>query len=309
MIANKQIKKEIRSTRFIHGVIHTVFLWFGLTTAASGQVGAIDPLLFLNHFFVVVDEPTYQDIQDSEFLRNIFAVTQSRTTKRNDAEYSGFYLYGETTYFEFLKESNSTWQSGIVLSPDDDGNLERITRSNLPQLYMNLDPVAREFDGAQVPWFFTARNFGYPVATQLGFGIMQYHPDYLSQYHPDIEPQLRGVSRRDVLIRYAAIEGVSQSDRLLGDVTGITVVAAPAERAALGRIFESLEFTSNFSSDQDIFTGNDFELKVSARTNSTSKITEVRLQLNREKIEEETLEFGASSRLHITETGIAFWSF
>lgn len=290
-------------------IVQPVIFWCGLTTTVSAQVAASDPLLFLNHFFVVVDETTYQDIQDSAFLKDTFAVTKSRTTTRTDAEYSGFYVYGENTYFEILTKSLNSWQSGFILSGDDEESLENVKHSALSQLYISLDPVTREFEGEQIPWFFTAGNLGYPVASQLGFGIMEYHPQYLSKYYPNIAPQSRGVSRREVLTRYAAIEGMSQRDRLLGDVTGITIAAAPAERTALARIFESLRFTSDFGSVEDSFTGNDFELKVSPRTNSLSKITEVRLQLNREITEEVTLEFGDSSRLHISTNGVAFWSF
>ena len=190
---NNRIKKVALRTPIIQGVIQTVVFWFGLTTTTSAQVEASDPLLFLNHFFVVVDETTYQDIQASAFLKNTFAVTQSRTTIRNDAQYSGFYVYGENTYFEVLTKSLSSWQSGFILSGDDEESLENVKRSNLPQLYINLDPVTREFEGAQVPWFFTARNSGYPVAGLLGFGIMEYHPQYLSEYYPGLEPLSRGV--------------------------------------------------------------------------------------------------------------------
>lgn len=81
------------------------------------------------------------------------------------------------------------------------------------------------------------------------------------------------------------------------------------KETALYRIFESLEFTSIVGSNEYILTGNNFELKISPRTNSMSKITELRLQLNRESTEAMTLEFGASSRLHIATDGMAYWSF
>ncbi|MBL4581243.1 MAG: hypothetical protein JKY29_05440 [Gammaproteobacteria bacterium] len=286
-----------------------LIIWFGLITAASAQVKANDPLLSLNHFFVVVDETTYQDIQDNAFLKNTFAITQSRTTIRNDTEYSGFYVYGENTYFEIITKSLGTWQSGIFLSGDDEEDLERVKENNLPHLYISSKPVTREFEGEQIPWFVTAGNFEYPMASQLGFGIMEYHPQYLAQYYPDIEPQSRGVSRKEVLTRYAAIEGVSQSDRIFGNVVGITIAASPVERRALGRIFESLGFTPTATSNESILTGNNFELKILPRTNSISKITAVKLQLNRENTEEVTLEFGASSSLEISTNGMAYWRF
>ena len=290
-------------------ITHILTLWLGLAALASAQSTSNEPLVFLNHFFIVVDQTTYQDIQDSEYLKRTFAVTESRTTTGNDASYSGFYIYGENTYFEFLTKSLRPWQSAIILSGDKGGSLENIRDSQLPQLEISSRPITREFEGRQVPWFFTAENLDYPGYSQFDIGIMEYHPQYLFQYYPEEQPQSRGVSRKEVLARYASIMDISQSDRLFKDVIGITVTVTSSERAALLEFFKLLGFAVTSEGDYDVLTGNEFELKVTSIPNSMSRIIEVRMQLDGDHTEEMTLQFGTDSILHISEDGRAVWSF
>jgi hypothetical protein len=55
-----------------------------------------DPLLqvFLNHFYVVLDSPTYKAVEGDAFLRLHFAVNEKRTTTNADVTYTGLYFYG-----------------------------------------------------------------------------------------------------------------------------------------------------------------------------------------------------------------------
>src|SRR5918998_6248173 len=78
---------------------------FLLGGSALGQGKAKRPPVFLNHFFVVVDSATYKDVERSAFLRQEFAVTERRTTVRNDVSYTALYFYGVNTYFEFFDAS------------------------------------------------------------------------------------------------------------------------------------------------------------------------------------------------------------
>lgn len=283
-------------------------LWLALFTVASAQVSNSDQFVFLNHFFVVVDESTYRDIEDSDFLKHVLSVTETRVTRRNDASYSGYYMYGGSTYFEFLTKSLNPWESAIILSGDTEGAMERVKDSQIPQMDISSIPITREFEGQQVPWFFIAGNLGYPTRREFGVGIMEYHPHYLSKYYPMEEPRSGGVSRKDVLTRYASIMGESQAERILNDVVGITVSVTPSERTALLQLFRSIGFISVAEGDYDVLMGSDFELRITSIPNTMSRITEVRLSLDENYTENRTLRFGAESILRISE-GEAVWSF
>ena len=52
-------------------------LFEGSTPVA--QLGSL-PQVFLNHFYVVLDSPTYKAVEGDAFLRRHFAVSEKRTT-------------------------------------------------------------------------------------------------------------------------------------------------------------------------------------------------------------------------------------
>ena len=294
----------------MRSIVQAFILCLGLASAPFTQgVEADVPQVSLNHFFVVVDEATFEDIRTSEYLRETFAVTETKVTQRSDATYSGFYVYGENTYFEILTRSLSLWESAIILSGDQAGDLERIRSSQLPQLIINQSPITREYRGSQIPWFTPAENLPYPSYSKLGLGLMEYHPSYLTQYYPNPLLLTTSVSRRDVLARYASILGIEQSDRLLKDVIGITANVARSDRFEFSRFFETLGFEPTEDADSVSFTGNAFKLTVASSSSSISRVREVRLQLREAPDTETTLEFGENSLLHITDDGKAVWSF
>ena len=66
------------------------------------------PKVYLNHFFLLVDSSTYKYIAESDFIKNEFAHFEERTTVvENNESYSGAYIYGKNTYFEFFDKSES----------------------------------------------------------------------------------------------------------------------------------------------------------------------------------------------------------
>lgn len=66
------------------------------------------PKVYLNHFYLLLNSSTYKDVVESDFIKNEFSHFEERTTIVNAGEsYSGAYIYGENTYFEFFDESQS----------------------------------------------------------------------------------------------------------------------------------------------------------------------------------------------------------
>ncbi len=291
-------------------IAHSLTLALCLTTASlSHSANSTDANISLNHFFVIVDEATFRDIQENRYLRNTFAVTETRTTRRNDHTYSGFYVYGSNTYFEIMTESASLWESAIILSGDSEGELQRLKEAHLPQLDISMSPISREFEDRQVPWFYTAENIPYDMFSKLGVGILEYHPQYLSQYYPDTASRVIEANRKNVLARYASILDISPSARLFEDVVGITATVLASERSALIRLFESLGFVATMHDDYSTLTSQEFELRLTSRPGSLSRILEVQLQLNKTPPSEVLLQFGGNSTLRISTDGNAVWAF
>src|ERR1043166_8884463 len=109
-------------------------------TAAAALV------VFLNHFFVVLDHDTYAAIDANAFLTREFAPFERRTTVRNDRSYTGVYFYGTNTYFEFFDATTQKGTAGIAFSPEMPGAIE----AEVPSL------ITRKLGDAQAPWFWAA---------------------------------------------------------------------------------------------------------------------------------------------------------
>ena len=91
---------------------------------AASHVTAADergPAVTLNHFYVVVDAPTYEAARTSPFLTREFAPFEARTTVRNDKSYTGIYWYGRRTYFELFEpgEQGPAGASGLALGVEE----------------------------------------------------------------------------------------------------------------------------------------------------------------------------------------------
>src|SRR5438874_5933325 len=88
-------------------------------------------LVFLNHFFVVLDHDTYAAIESNAFLTRELAPFERRTTVRNDRSYTGIYFYGNNTYFEFFDATQSSFRKGtdgLAFTPEEPGSIQTIQK-------------------------------------------------------------------------------------------------------------------------------------------------------------------------------------
>lgn len=189
-------------------------------TAAAALV------VFLNHFFVVLDHETYAAIDANAFLTRELAPFERRTTVRNDRSYTGIYFYGTNTYFEFFDASGAgTFRKGtdgIALTPEEPGAIRRLSDIEPPEL------VTRKLGDAQVPWFWASDLKGLPADAAVDSWLMEYHADFLAQWHPEKSRAERGIARRSILARYKAVLPEVPAPSHFVDVREITVAADPA---------------------------------------------------------------------------------
>ncbi len=54
------------------------------------------PPVFLNHFFLTLDQATFQAVKSLDWFRTVFAPFKERTTKRNDTTYCAYRKYRNT---------------------------------------------------------------------------------------------------------------------------------------------------------------------------------------------------------------------
>ena len=227
----------------------------------ADQKPAFKPEVHLNHAFIVPDAKTYDAIRNSDFVKQ-FAVWEERTTHRKDITYTGFYLYGRHTYFEFLKpdERNPVGASKIAFGVDRSGDLDLLQkRAEAAGIKTEIKTITRAFNGKDVDWFRSLEEKD-EKDSPLSVWTLEYVPTFLHQWDPPMV-ELGGVRREDVLQRYAQVVKQWPIKKPMVDIIGISIEMPEAEIAesleecaSLGLATERKENTASCSTgDQLIY--------------------------------------------------------
>ena len=271
------------------------------------------PQVFLNHFYVVIDSATYKDIEQSPFLRREFAVTEQRTTVRTDRTYTGLYFYGTNTYFEFFDVSSDTSRqpgfSGIALGVDQTGELQAVARVLSAAFPVVQDTITRQYNGKQVPWFYAGEQKDFPIDSDLGVWFMEYHPRFLEEWNPQPGVRNQGVSRKQILQRYAAVLKDVPAEPYFQDVVVLTVAVDEAHRKKLAGLFKLLGYSERTVGDAKVLKGPDIELRLLQQTEVARGIQEITMRVRRKPQGQAEFRFGTKSVLRFRGNGLATWSF
>jgi hypothetical protein len=270
------------------------------------------PQVFLNHFYVVLDSPTYKAVEEDAFLRQHFAVNEKRTTTNAEMTYTGLYFYGFNTYFEFFDIGNSPkdWvgASAIAFGVDQPGAIRVLQEKLGPSLEPNLKSVTRLYHGKQIPWFFMATSRSLPYESGLSCWLMEYHPEFLGNWNPQPKGTNRGISRKEILQRYSEVLKPVDEPRL-EDVVGLTVAVDASDRNSLIHFCLQLGYQIENQQNENVIAvhGPDFVLLLIPATESVRGVREIKMRTRnlpeREKehqLGQSTLKFAGSS---------AIWSF
>ena len=257
--------------------------------AASGLAALVSvtaaaargPAVALNHFYVVVDAPTYEAARTSPFLTREFAPFEARTTVRNDKSYTGIYWYGRRTYFELFEpgEQGPAGASGLALGVEEPDASALVTgrwEDALGTAGGGL--VTRKTETDEVPWFEMTYAREIPG---LRVWLMEYHRDFLARWYGTLTTA-RSITRADVLDRYVA--KIGQSDRrdtaLLKDVTALTIALAPAERETLVKQLRAVGWTATDEAEAVVCRGPESErLRLVTPADAGTGIVEVEFSL------------------------------
>ena len=203
--------------------------------------------VLLNHLFLSLDSGTYQSISESDFLRTEFAVSETRTTIRNDYPdgYTGVYFYGDETYFEFFDSGNSVFplgSFGIATGFEVKGQLESV-KQDLDALGGGIaHPVDRMVEGEAIPWFtglFSKTETGYGGPSVWG---MEYSAGFIQEWLGYASGLDGSILQRDLLHSYAIKLGQTElrEKALMKDVTFIDAVLKPEFLAAFSEQFTTM---------------------------------------------------------------------
>jgi hypothetical protein len=276
------------------------------------------PKVYLNHFFLTLDAQTYKDIEKSDFIKKEFAFFEERTTVVNNEEsYSGAYIYGENTYFEFFDESKSQDSSTTGLTSAIAFGVEKKdgikTIQNKLKDYKNgyMALRTRELNGVQIPWFTMAAVFYGNHGPDVTTWVMEYHEDFLKKWHPELLPETPGIRRKDILKRYAAkIEGPGLlGDKILKDVIEVYIRLNPEDLKMLKEELSVLGFAYSREGNKTKCSGTDVSIVIDPIDGVNGKITGIKMSCRPHKYIDKTFVFGKKSRLALHEDKTAIWTF
>src|SRR5215831_5077506 len=213
------------------------------------------PQVFLNHFYVVLDSPTYKAIEQDGFLRKRFAVNEKRTTTNAEMTYTGLYFYGLNTYFEFFEIGNSpkdcVGDSAIAFGVDQPGAIRVLQEKLGPSFEPNLKSVTRLYQGNQIPWFFLATPRSLPYGGRLSCWVMEYQPEFLANWNLRPGRTNRGISRKEILQRYCEVLKPVDEPRL-EDVVGLTVAVDASDKNSLIDFCLQLSYQIERKQNEDV---------------------------------------------------------
>lgn len=270
------------------------------------------PPVPLNHFYVVLDSATYKAIEQSSFLRKEFAVNEQRTTTRTDISYTGVYFYGTHTYFEFFDASDTAIgklsDSGVAFGVDQPGALEAI-KTELASDFFVGDAITRGFEGKQVPWFYMGVPKNFSQTSGLRFWIMEYHPRFLVEWNSGSTDKNQGISRKEILKRYADVLKDLPSKPYFKDVVGITIAVDESTQKRFVHLCKLLGYRQRVTGTTTVLNGDDIELRIIPQTNSVRGIQEITLQVAGKPDKQTEFRFGQKSVLRFQGNGLAKWTF
>jgi hypothetical protein len=268
-----------------------------MIVSAEEQVAEVH----LNHAYVVPDLSTYEAIRSSDLVKQL-AVWEERTTRRRDQTYTGFYLYGRHTYFEFLLPSEKfrVGEFAVAFGVDRSGELDRLQRrAEAAGMKTEIQEIRRPLDGTDVAWFRSLSRTDYDQP-HVNIWTLEYVPTFLTEWHPSSVGK-SGVRREEVLSRYAGVVRQKHDDKPMADVTDLWIDLAPSDLRESLRECEVLGFqVSGGDCTDGQFT---VHLKESTKTIG---LTKVRFALHKPMAEGEH-QIGAT-KLTI-EGKAAIWNF
>ncbi|HEY7914993.1 MAG TPA: DUF5829 family protein [Blastocatellia bacterium] len=289
-----------------------------IISSPAGQVGSeqrkmtSQAIVSLNHFFVVLDSATYRAMEQDDFLRNQFAVTEKRTTVRTDTTYTGLYFYGTNTYFEFFDASGGAMRNfgaaGLAFGVDRNGLVDELKADPGSPFRVNPAPITRGLNDRQVPWFYMIVPRDFPISSGLSLWVMEYHPRFLAEWNsePDDSP---GVSRKDILGRYKKVLGRAEAKTYFEDVVAMTIALDEAAAKRLFELCQSLGFNARTEPGATLLEGPDLRLKIVPRSVDAQGIREVTMRVGGRPPGRGEFRFGPKVGLRFHGDNLATWSF
>jgi len=273
-----------------------------LLTCAPAFPADAPPTVFLNHFWIALDQATYDALRTSHQVAALGAAKEQKVVA-GDQNWSGFYWMARQTYMEFfgaaaLPDDTQLGDCGIGLSVETPGGVavlaERLRTAFGDRI--ETDKQVRTTPTGEIPWY-TAAHFKEPQTTAVW--VMELDPGYLAARHPETPV-------RDPLSRQQERFWDYRPDQILDNVVGLTLALRQEDASQLATQLELFGWSVRPTGAGFLATGPEVEIRVVPAGTRTG-IKEVRLHLRR-PVPRQTLPLGKAELRLAGATGqLVFW--
>jgi hypothetical protein len=221
------------------------------------------------------------------------------------------YVRGSTTYLELMGPSNSfgepVGKCGIGLTVEQPGSIARV-RDALARVFPgeienSLVDWTKDVD-QPVHWYQLVNRSRNPEHPDLFLWVNGYQPEFFHWLDPGLDLKELGISRsRFLKPRY-------RPERLLENVTRVTIAADEAGRDALAKQFSALGYASSTGpAGQVVVRSKETVFELVEPSDERTGIISIECRLNRRLSAPRVERFGPRSVLRIENDGKATWSF
>jgi Family of unknown function (DUF5829) len=189
-----------------------------LSYAPAFSADAPPPVL-LSHFWIALDQATYDALRTSNQVAALGAVKEQKVVAGSE-NWSGFYWTARQTYMEFfgaaaLPDKTLVGDCGIGLAVETPGGVAAVAE-RLRTVFgdkIETEKQVRTTATGDIPWY-TSTHMKDPQTTAMW--VMELDPGYLAARHPE-------ASVREPLSRQQERSWDYRPDQTLDNVVGLTL--------------------------------------------------------------------------------------
>jgi hypothetical protein len=261
--------------------------------------------VFFTHFYVALDQPTYDAMRKSPEIAALAAV-EVRHVIAGSESWTGFYVSGRQTYMEFygpatLDKDMRVGDCGLGLTVEEAGGVAEIADRLRTRFgdKVEVDTTPAKTDSGTVPWFQSAdlKTDGPRI---LSTWFMEIDPGYLAAIHP-------GAAIEHPLSRQQYLSWKFLPDHPLDDVVGLTLRLNAADRSQLATELELAGWKVSTAKSGFVATGPDIQVTVEP-ARGREGIQKVEMRLRKSVSKQEILLGNAKLRLEGTAGQLIFWT-
>jgi hypothetical protein len=200
------------------------------------------PQVNFNHFYLVIDSSDLSAIQNSEFIKNEFAATITRTTKAENGEtWTGTYMQGVNNYFEIFDSSGGgvpLGNVGVGLSVDGIGEIKMLNSALSKKYQTDIHLREKQYADKKIPWFTSLgiKDSVFDSISHIEFWIMEYKQEYFDYNHLKVD------NKKLTRINYLRPYEKEIKNKILKRFTGITFNATEEEQKVFSNFLLSCGF-------------------------------------------------------------------